>query len=86
MEEPAVIFITLAAKSHIIMRYTSMRSTESIIYNFTPHNCLHIMLLQLAIPVQNCSGETSMLSSECIRGLQHEFQQFTTQSGLEHLI
>jgi hypothetical protein len=36
MEEPAVIFITLAAKSHIIMRYTSMRSTENIIHNFTP--------------------------------------------------
>jgi hypothetical protein len=71
MEEPAVIFLTLAAKSHIIMRYTSMRSTESIIHNFTrmKHNCLH-MLLQLAIPVQNCSGETSMLSSVCIRGLQ----------------
>jgi hypothetical protein len=65
-----------------------MRSTESIIHNFTPmkHNCLHMLLLQLAIPVQNCSGETRILSSECIRGLQHEFQQFTTESSLEHLI
>jgi hypothetical protein len=65
-----------------------MRSTESIIHNFTPikHNCLHMLLLQLAIPVQNCSGESSILSSECIRGLQHEFQQFTTQSSLEYLI
>jgi hypothetical protein len=88
MDEPAVILITLAAKSHVIMRYTSMRSTESIIHNFTPmkHNCLHMLLLQLAIPVQNCTCETSMLSFECIRGLQHEFQQFTTQSSLEHLI
>jgi hypothetical protein len=88
MEEPTVILITLAAKSHIIMRYTSVRSTESIIHNFSPmkHNCLHMLLLQLAIPVQNCSCETSMLSSECTRGLQDEFQQFTTQSSLEHLI
>jgi hypothetical protein len=82
MEEPAVIGNSGSKEPQ------SMRSTESIIHNFTPmkHNCLHTFLLQLAIPVQNCSGETSISSSECIRGLQHEFQQFTTQSGLEHLI